>query len=116
VWLLYLALLLCAPHLAGAQAIGEAKLQKMRRTLDLTHDQRERIRPILLNEEHEVIKARNDPTLTPQQKAQEEIEIRHSFEPQVDRWLSPPQLRKVKEMREKEVEEIRSHAESPARR
>jgi DNA replication protein DnaD len=119
-WLLYLALVLSALCAAGAQALGEAKLQQMTRTLDLTHDQRERLRPILLNEEHEVIKVRNDPTLTGQQKAQEEIEIRQFFEPKVDAWLSPPQLEKVKEMREQDVDEIRSRAKpdtkAPARR
>jgi len=112
----YLALVLCGLRPAGAQAVGEAKLQQMSRTLDLTHDQRERLRPILLNEEHEVIKVRRDPTLTRHQKAREEIEIRRSFEPKVDRWLSPPQLEKAKEMREHEAEEIRSHIENPARR
>jgi hypothetical protein len=119
-WLLYLALVLCALRSAGAQALGEAKLQQMSKTLDLTHDQRERLRPILLNEEQEVIKARRDPTLTRQQKAQEEIEILHSFEPKVDVWLSPPQLEKAKEIREQETDEIRSRAEpgakDPARR
>jgi hypothetical protein len=119
-WVLYLALVLCALRSAGAQALGEAKLRQMSKTLDLTHDQRERIRPILLNEEHEVVKVRRDPTVTPQQKAHEEIEIRQFFEPQVDVWLSPPQLEKAKEIREQETDEIRSRAEpgakDPARR
>jgi len=113
-----LSLVACALRSSGAQILGEAKLQSMSRTLDLTHDQRERLRPILLNEEHEVIKARRDPTLTPRQKAEDELEIRRFFEPKVDVWLSPPQLEKQKKIREQEVDEIRSRAEGsrPARR
>src|SRR6202007_2051161 len=57
------------PHRARPpQDVAERKLKRLSRRLDLTADQQEKLRPILMDEEKQVQSIDDDPTLTPQQK------------------------------------------------
>lgn len=97
---------------ATAQAVGEGELRQMSQALNLTDSQKEKLRPILMNEAQQITRVRNDPTLSPKQKAEKELEVRQSFETRIDAELSSPQLRKVRNLRQQEEQQIRERINS----
>jgi hypothetical protein len=106
--LLCVGVILCPPRSAIAQALGESELDHISQRLELTDSQKENIRPLVMNEEKEVARVRNDSSLTAKEKGQKEIDIRATYEQQMkNRGLSPTQMRKLKELRQEETEQIR---------
>jgi len=80
-------------HLRGDQA--EHKLKRLSKRLNLTDDQKEKIRPILQDEEKQLTSVENDSTLTAQQKHKKAREIRMSSKSQMSSILTPEQKEKI---------------------
>src|SRR2546426_4433795 len=80
-------------HLRGDQA--EHKLKRLSKKLNLTDDQKEKIRPILQDEEKQLKSLENDGTLTAQQKHRKARDIRMSSKSQMADILTPEQKQKI---------------------
>ena len=80
-------------HARGDQA--EHKLKRLSKKLSLTDDQKEKIRPILQDEEQQLTSLKSDNTLTAQQKHKKMREIRMSSKSQMESILTPEQKEKI---------------------
>jgi hypothetical protein len=95
-------------RLATAQALGESELNQISQRLELTDSQKERLRPIVMEQEQEVQRVRNDPSLSPKEKGEKEISLRQTYGVQMRRGLSPSQMRKLSDFRKEEIDQVRS--------
>lgn len=83
----------------GRPGMGGQAMARMARRLNLTDDQKAKIKP-LLSSQHEQVKAvRSDKSLTTTQKQDRIGEIRKSTHQQVVALLTPEQQERLKEMR-----------------
>ena len=106
--LLCVGAILCPSRLAIAQALGESELDHISQRLELTDSQKEKIRPLVMDEAKEVRRVRSDPSLTPKEKGKKEIDIRATYDQQMRNvGLSPSQMRQLNELRDEETEQIR---------
>ena len=80
-------------HMHGDRA--ERHLRRLSKRLNLTDDQKEKIRPIFQEEEKQLTGLETDSTLTAQQKHKKTREIRRSSKSQMDAILTPEQKEKV---------------------
>jgi Spy/CpxP family protein refolding chaperone len=79
----------------------EDRLERMSRRLNLTDEQKAKIRPILQDEQKQMKALREDASLSPDQRRQQGREIRTSARKQIDEILTPEQKEKRKEMWQK---------------
>ncbi|HWZ82574.1 MAG TPA: hypothetical protein VNW47_08120 [Terriglobales bacterium] len=70
---------------------AEQRLKRLSKKVNLTDDQKEKVRPILQNEEKQTADLDSDTTLTPQQKHKKTREIRMASRSQIDEILTPEQ-------------------------
>ena len=70
---------------------ADKRLKRMSKRLNLTDDQKEKIRPILKDEENQVATAEADTTLGPQQKHKKIRQIHMATRSQIDGILTPDQ-------------------------
>ena len=80
-------------HMHGDRA--EQKLNRLSKKLDLTDDQKEKIRPILQDEEKKLADLESDNALTQHQKHRKTREIRMSSKSQMEAILTPEQKEKL---------------------
>ena len=80
------------------EALGE--LRALTQQLNLTPEQREKVRPIVTEEGEQLRVVRLDEHLTPDQRRQKSLEIREAFQPKVAALLTPEQQGKFKKMQE----------------
>ena len=80
-------------HKQGDRA--EQRLKRLSKKLNLTDDQKEKVRPILQDEEKQLTDMEADSTLTAQQKHKKTKEIRRSSRAQLDAILTPEQKEKL---------------------
>jgi len=80
-------------HRQGDRA--EQRLKRLSKKLNLTDDQKERIRPILQDEEKQLTEMEADSALTAQQKHKKTKEIRRSSRSQLVAILTPEQKEKL---------------------
>src|SRR5712671_2938643 len=80
-------------HMKGDRA--EQRLKRLTKKLNLTDDQKEKIRPILQDEEKQLTDMESDNTLTAQQKHRKTREIRMSSRSQMDSILTVEQKAKI---------------------
>jgi len=80
-------------HMGGDRA--EHKLKKLSKRLNLTDDQKEKIRPILQDQEKQLKSLESDTTLTAQQKHEKARDIRMSSKSQMADILTPEQKEKI---------------------
>src|SRR5258706_3281106 len=80
-------------HMKGDRA--EQKLKRLSKKLNLTDDQKEKIKPILQDEEKQLTDMEADGALTAQQKHKKTKEIRRSSRSQLDAILTPEQKEKL---------------------
>jgi len=66
--------------------------------LNLTDEQKAKLRPIIADETQQMDAARNDATLSPDQKAEKISQIRQAASPKIKAVLTPAQLQKLAEM------------------
>ena len=79
----------------------EDRLERMSRRLNLTDEQKAKIRLILQDEAKQLRALRQDTSLSPDQQRQQAREIRTSARKQIDQILTPEQKEKRKEMWQK---------------
>jgi periplasmic protein CpxP/Spy len=84
-------------HMHGDQA--EHRLKRLSKNLNLTDDQKEKIRPILEDEQQQMKAVEGDSTLTAQQKHKKTREIRMSSKSQMSAILTPEQKEKIQDGR-----------------
>ena len=80
-------------HLRGDRA--EHKLKRLSKRLNLTDDQKEKLKPILQDEDKQLTALESDSTLSAEQKRRKSREIRMSSKSQMDAILTPEQKEKI---------------------
>ncbi|MBI3478458.1 MAG: hypothetical protein HY010_22245 [Acidobacteria bacterium] len=78
---------------------SEQKLKRLTKRLGLSDEQKEKLRPILQDEEKQMSSLDSDTTLTAQQKHHKMREIRRASKSQMDEILTPEQKEKMPKMR-----------------
>jgi Spy/CpxP family protein refolding chaperone len=78
---------------------AEDRLRRMSKELNLTEDQKEKLKPILEDEVQQMKTAQADTSLTSQQRRKKMRGIHKTFEPQVQAVLTPEQRDKLKSMK-----------------
>lgn len=91
----------------GQQSIGPhrtlealAELRALTTQLNLTPDQREKLRPIVTEEGEQLRVIRLDEHLTPEQRLQKSREVREAYHPKIAALLTSEQQEKFKKMQE----------------
>jgi Spy/CpxP family protein refolding chaperone len=87
-----------APPRRSLEALSE--LRMLTQQLNLTPDQREKLRPIVTDEGEQLHVVRIDERMTPEQKRAKVIEIREAFNPKIAAELTPEQQEKWKKLQE----------------
>ena len=82
----------------------QAHLQEMGKELNLTDDQKEKLKPILTSQMEDAKAVRGDTSLTQPQKREKMMEIHQKYAPQVNAILTPEQQAKWKAMRREMME------------
>jgi len=78
---------------------AEGRLQQLSQQLNLTDDQKEKLKPILREEGEKLQAVRDDSALTQQQKVAKAKEIHGQYAPKIGSILTPEQKAKWKQMR-----------------
>jgi Spy/CpxP family protein refolding chaperone len=84
---------------AGRRDRVEERLQRMNEQLNLTDEQKAKIRPILQEQMKQLRALRQDTSLAPEQKGEKTRQIRKSAREQIDQILTLEQMAKRAEMR-----------------
>jgi len=79
---------------------GQAELRRLTMQLELTPEQREKLRPIVTDEGDQLSAVRLDEHMPPDQKKAKTQEIRDTFRPKVAAILTPEQQEKWKKMQD----------------
>ena len=91
-----------------AQAQGEDE-----NPLNLTDEQRQKLRPIIADETRQMDAARNDSSLTQEQKVTKINQIRDEASPKIKAILTPEQLQKLADMQQKARQQQPDHKSAP---
>ena len=107
------ALALCAVLMGGClaalaqdkMAMGDegdvqARLQRISKELNLTDEQKEKLKPILQSQSDDLRALRNDTSLTQQQKRAKMKDLHEKYAPQINAVLTPEQQAKWKQMKQ----------------
>ena len=87
-----------APQRRSMEALTE--LRMLTQNLNLTNDQREKLRPIITDEGEQLHLVRINERMTPDQKRTKVVEIREAFAPKIAAELTPEQQEKWKKLQE----------------
>jgi len=101
-----------APPRRSMEALSE--LRMLTQNLNLTNDQREKLRPIITDEGEQLHVVRIDERMTPDQKRAKVIEIRETFAPKISAELTPDQQEKWKKLEESLLGKRTDGAKEPA--
>ena len=96
--------------MAQEQASPEMRLQEMSKQLNLTDEQKLKLKPILEDELQQVRAVRDDSSLTKKQKFAKMKSIRDAHAPQINGVLTPEQQEKLKQMKQEAKGKARSAA------
>jgi protein CpxP len=93
-------------------ATAESRLEELSKQLNLTDDQKAKLKPILQDESQQLQAVRNDASLDHDQKMAKAKEIRGAHKSQIKEVLTPDQQKKWEEMKKeaKEQKEKKSEA------
>jgi Spy/CpxP family protein refolding chaperone len=91
-------------HEAMGAASPEAHLQMLSEKLNLTEDQKAKLKPIFQDQAQQMKAVRDDPSLTPEQKAAKKKAIHETTHDQINAVLTPEQQEKFKEMKREGTE------------
>jgi Spy/CpxP family protein refolding chaperone len=91
-------------HEAMGAASPEAHLQMLSEKLNLTEDQKAKLKPIFQDQAQQMKAVRDDPSLTPEQKAAKKKAIHETMHDQINAVLTPEQQEKFKEMKREGME------------
>jgi len=97
----------------GAQtpSSSEAPLQILSEKLNLSEDQKAKLRPLLQDEAQQMRAVRDDSSLSQEQKRAKIKSIHESFQPQINGVLTPEQQAKWKQMKEEAKEQYKGTKE-----
>lgn len=87
-----------APPRRSMEALSE--LRMLTQQLNLTPEQREKLRPIVTDEGEQLHVVRINEAMTPEQKRAKVLQIRESFDPKIAAELTPEQQEKWKKLQE----------------
>jgi len=90
----------------------EERLERLSKALNLTEDQKEKLKPILQDQAQQMRALREDSSLTPEQRREKARELFKAHREEIAKILTPEQREKWKEMRERR-EERREHKGGP---
>jgi Spy/CpxP family protein refolding chaperone len=90
-----------ASHEQGQTATSnvDARLNQLGKELNLTDEQKTKLRPILTEESQQMQAIRSDTSLSKEQKMAKMKEVRDSHQPHINEILTPEQQRKWSEMK-----------------
>jgi Spy/CpxP family protein refolding chaperone len=89
----------------GAAATSpEAHLQMLSEKLNLTEDQKAKLRPIFEDQEKQLKAVHDDPALSQEQKMAKKKALHESIHEQINAVLTPEQQAKFKEMKHEGME------------
>jgi periplasmic protein CpxP/Spy len=83
-----------------------AKLQHMSKALQLTPDQQEKIKPILMEEAPKLEAIKADTSLTPAQRMMQMKQVREATDAKLQPILTPEQQQKLQDMRAQQREQM----------
>ena len=95
------------------EATPETRLQKLSDELNLTADQKTKLKPILEDEAKQLEAVRNDTSLSKPDKIAKFKHIHQTFEPKVDAILTPEQQEKMKQIRQQAREKAKESKAPP---
>lgn len=90
------------PDTANGEAVS--RLNHMAKELNLTDDQKAKIKPLLESEVADLRGIKADASMTPQQKKAKAMEIHEKYAPQMNSVLTPEQQEKWKAMKAEMME------------
>jgi Spy/CpxP family protein refolding chaperone len=82
--------------------------------LNLTEDQKARLRPIIMDENQKMEALRNDSTMTQDQKIEKAQQIRAEASPKIRAILTPEQLQKLAELQRERAQQEQNQAAPPS--
>ena len=88
----------------GSTGSPEAHLQMLSEKLNLTEDQKAKLKPILEDQAQQLKTVSGDPALTPEQKAAKKKAIHETTHDQINSVLTPEQQEKFKQMKQEAME------------
>lgn len=88
---------------------AEQRLKRLSKRLSLTGDQKDKLRPILHDEDQQMKSVEDDSSMTPQQKHRKTRGIRMSSRSQMDALLTPEQKEKLQSGRPRSEGRHRMH-------
>ena len=84
----------------GNQASGQQQQSNEDNPLNLTDDQKAKLRPIIMDENQQMEALRNDTTMTQEQKIAKANQIRADASPKIKAILTPEQIQKLTQLQE----------------
>ncbi len=106
--------LMARPALAQEhRATAESRLDEMSKQLNLTDDQKAKLKPVLQDEAQQLQAVHNDTSLSHDQKMAKVKEIREAHKPQINDILTPDQQKKWEEMKKKAKGQREKKSEAP---
>lgn len=97
---------------SGASSPSQAQ-QQDENPLNLSDEQKAKLRPILLEENQQMDAVRNDSSLTPDQKVVKANQIRQNATPKIRAILTPEQIQKLAELQQKAKQQSPSMPSEP---
>ncbi len=88
----------------GATGSPDAHLQMLSEKLNLTEDQKAKLKPILQDQAQQLRALRDDPSLSPDQKSAQKKIIHETTHDQINGVLTPEQQEKFKQMKQEGME------------
>jgi Spy/CpxP family protein refolding chaperone len=95
----------CPAFAQEHHATVENRLEEMSKELNLTDDQKAKLKPILEDEKQQMQTIHNDTSLSHDQKMAKAKEIREAHNSQISTILTPDQQKKGEEMKKKAKEQ-----------
>jgi protein CpxP len=92
---------------AQQQENVESKLQQISQQLNLSEEQKTKLKPILQDEVDQLKALKSDTSVSTQEKFQKAKEIRASHKQQIDAILTPDQKQKWQQMKEQAVDQMK---------
>jgi periplasmic protein CpxP/Spy len=92
---------------AQQQENAESKLQQISQQLNLSEEQKTKLKPILQDEVDQLKALKSDTSASSQDKLQKAKEIRASHKQQIDAILTPEQKQKWQQMKEQAVDQMK---------
>lgn len=98
---------------AMTQDDAESTLQRLSQELNLTDDQKTKLKPILQDESQQLQAVKSDTSMTQDQKVAKTKEIRTACKSKIGEILTPEQQQKWQQMKDQAIEKAKKPANPP---